>query len=59
MMNMSNIILLLSRQTVIMETTDVTTMVFLMLNSHFIFNLNYHPKVNNMKTTREDHKDTI
>ena len=37
-------------QCLIMETTDVATAIFLMLGSHYIFNLNYHPKVNDVMT---------
>lgn len=37
-------------QTLMMETTDVATVIFLMLGSHYIFNLNYHPKVNDISS---------
>lgn len=32
-------------QQLCMESTDVTTAVFFLLGSHYIFNLSYHPKV--------------
>jgi len=37
-------------QTLIMEITDIATAIFLMLGSHYIFNLNYHPKINDLMT---------
>ena len=38
------------KQRIMMDTTDVATAVFLMLGSHYIFNLNYHQKVNDLMT---------
>lgn len=37
-------------QCLMMETTDAATAIFLMLGSHYIFNLNYHPKFNDAMT---------
>lgn len=37
-------------QTLMMQTTDMATAMFLMFGSHYIFNLHYHPKINDLMT---------